>query len=174
MRSWFAMWRLPGPNWGWGGPSSAPGGWDHACSCAQTASGGNALLISRVASFRRLRSAAFRGRAAWRRKRCWGALCDRVRGCGEDKLLAGIGERVVGDQRGDVAQLGGFRFEEFAARGDGIKEIGDADGGSWGQSGGLDADELASGEFHAGAVGIFVGAGFEEQARNRSDGRESF
>ena len=32
----------------------------------------------------------------------WGAVDDLLRGRGEDELFAGIGERVVGDERGDM------------------------------------------------------------------------
>ena len=38
-----------------------------------------------------------------------------------------MGERVVRHQRSDVAEFRGFRFQEFAPRGNAVKKIGDAD-----------------------------------------------
>jgi hypothetical protein len=60
---------------------------------------------------------------------------DLLRRRGEDELFGGIGERVVRDERRDVAELGGFGFQKFAARGDGVEKIGDADGCACGQAG---------------------------------------
>src|SRR5581483_4347874 len=80
----------------------------------------------------------------------------------------------VGDERSDVAELGGVRLEKLAACGNAIKEIGDADGGARGQPGRLDADELASGEFDAGAFGFGCVARFEQQTRDGGDGGKRF
>src|SRR5579859_121969 len=103
-----------------------------------------------------------------------GAVDDLLRGRGEDKLAAGIGQRVVGDQRSDVAQFGGFGFQEFAARGDAVEQIGDADGGSQRKTRWFYADQLAAGEFYAGALGVFFGARLQEQAGDSGDGGQGF
>ena len=39
-----------------------------------------------------------------------GTVDDLLRRCGEDELLAGIGEGVVSDEGRDVAEFGGFGF----------------------------------------------------------------
>ena len=50
----------------------------------------------------------------------------------ELKVAGGVGEGVVGDEGGDVLELGGFRLEEFAAGGGVEEEIADGDGGAGG------------------------------------------
>ena len=99
-------------------------------------------------------------------------ICLRRRG--EHELLARIGERVVRDQRGDVAELGGFGLQKFAARGNAVEKIGDADRRACGKACGLYADEFAAGEFDAGAFGFFGVARFEQQPRDGRDGRHRF
>jgi len=42
--------------------------------------------------------------------------------------FAGFGERVVRDQRGDVAQFRRVRFSGIFCRGNAVENIGDADG----------------------------------------------
>ena len=77
------------------------------------------------------------------------AVDDLLRRRGENELFAGIGERVVRDERSDVAKLGGFGFQKFAARGNGVEKIGDADGCARGKARRLYVDEFAAGEFDA-------------------------
>ena len=79
---------------------------------------------------------------------------------------------VMRDQRSDVPELGGFRFQELPPRGNAIEKVGDADGRAHRQPGGLHADQLAAGKFDAGAVFFLRGARFEQQARHRGDRRQ--
>src|SRR5205814_1445817 len=46
---------------------------------------------------------------------------------GEAEMLVRVGERVVGDQCGDMAQLGGFRAQELAPRGRIEKKVANLD-----------------------------------------------
>ena len=72
------------------------------------------------------------------------AVDDLLRRRRENELLAGIGERVVRDERSDVAKLGGFGFQKFAASRNGVEKIGDADRRTRRKAGGLYSDEFAS------------------------------
>ena len=83
-----------------------------------------------------------------------GAIDDLLRRRGEHELFAGIGERVVGDQRGDVAEFGSFGLQEFATRGNAVEKIGDTDGGACRKARGFHADKFAAGEFDARAFGL--------------------
>src|SRR5260370_14538533 len=74
---------------------------------------------------------------------------DLLRWRGKNELLARIRQCVVRDQRSDVAQLGSVGLEEFSARGDTIKNIGDADRRSRGQPRRLYVNQLASRDFNA-------------------------
>src|SRR5260370_4557348 len=100
------------------------------------------------------------------------AVDDLLRGRGENELLAGISKRVMGDQRGDVAQLGSFGFEELAARRNAVEKIGDTDGGACGKTGGVYPDEVATRDFHARALRLFFRARFPGQAGDGGDGWE--
>src|SRR5260370_26828572 len=100
------------------------------------------------------------------------AVDDLLRGRGENELLAGISKRVMGEQRGDVAQLGRFGFEELAARASAIEKIGGNDGGACGKTGGVYADEVAARKFHARALRLFFRARFPGQAGDGGDGWE--
>ena len=80
----------------------------------------------------------------------------------------------MGHQRSDVAQLRGIRLEKFSARGNAIKNVGDADGCSRGQTRRLYVNQLAPREFDARAFGFRFVARFKQQSRYRSDGRQSF
>ena len=82
------------------------------------------------------------------------AIDDGLRRGGQDELLARIRERVVGDQRGDVAELGGVRLQEFAARRNGIEKVGDADRRTCGQARWFYPDEFAARELDARAFGV--------------------
>ncbi len=90
------------------------------------------------------------------------AIDDGLRRSGENELFVRIGQRVMGDQRSDVAKFGGVRFQEFAPRGNGVKKIRDAERGARGQPGGLHIDELAVGEFDARAFGFSGVARFQQ------------
>src|SRR5207302_7922497 len=94
---------------------------------------------------------------------------DLLRWSCENKLFAGIRERVVRDQRSDVAQLRGVRLEEFSARWDTIKNVGDADGRSHGQTRRPYINQLAPREFDARAFGFRFIARFEQQSRYGGD-----
>src|SRR6202007_2057763 len=85
-----------------------------------------------------------------------------------------IGERVMRDERGDVAKLRSVGLQKFAARRDAVEKVGDADRGACGKAGGFPANEFASGKFDARAFDVFFCTGFEEQARDGGDCRESF
>ena len=87
----------------------------------------------------------------------------------KNELFAGIRERVVRDQRSDVAQLRGVRLEEFSARWDTIKNVGDADGRSHGQTRRPYINQLAPREFDARAFGFRFIARFEQQSRYGGD-----
>src|SRR5258708_14626350 len=80
----------------------------------------------------------------------------------EKELLAGIRQRVVRDQRSDVAQLRGVRLEKFSARGNAIKNVGDANRRSGGQSRRLYSNEFSAGKFYARAFGFRFVARFEQ------------
>ena len=77
-----------------------------------------------------------------------------------------VGQRIVRYERSDVAQLGGFGFDEGAAGGHAVKNVGDADGGAVGRTSGLGGDEFATGKFDAHALGGVGSFGFEDQARD--------
>ena len=51
------------------------------------------------------------------------------------KVLGWMGECVVGDQSGDVRELGLLGLEKFAPRWGVEEEVADGDGGSGGQAG---------------------------------------
>src|SRR5260370_15067131 len=74
---------------------------------------------------------------------------DFLRWRGKNELLARIRQRVVRDQRSDVAQLGSVALEEFSPRADTIKNIGTADRRSRWQPRRLYVNQLASPEFNA-------------------------
>ena len=87
------------------------------------------------------------------------------------EMLFGMGESVVGDQRRDVGEFGGFGFEEFLASRGIEEEIADGDGGALGEAGFFDPRDFAAVDFEDGASGSFFcqlggGAGFEAQARD--------
>ena len=92
----------------------------------------------------------------------------------EFEVFCGVGEGVVGDQRGDVGELGLLGLEEFAAGGGVEEEIADGDGGADGKAGVFDAKDVATGDFYECAGGFFGDAGFELQAGDAGDGGKSF
>ena len=55
---------------------------------------------------------------------------DFLRWRGQHELLIRVGQRVVRDERSDVAEFSRVRLEKFLARGNAVKKIGDADGGA--------------------------------------------
>ena len=73
---------------------------------------------------------------------------ERLRGGVELKMTRGVGEGVVGDERGDVGELGLFGAEELAAGRCVVEEIADRDGGSDRQACGFDALDVAAGDFY--------------------------
>ena len=91
----------------------------------------------------------------------------------ENKLLRWIRQRVMRDQRSDVAQLRGVRLEKFPARGNTVKNVGDVDGRSRRKSRRFHSHEFSAGEFDARAFGFRFVARFQQQPRNRGDGRQS-
>ena len=90
----------------------------------------------------------------------------------EHKMRFGMGQRVVRDERGDVAKFGRLGFQKFAPRRHAVKNVRDTNRSSRRQSGRLYSDEFAAGEFDPGSL-IFLGrARFEQQPRNRRDRRQ--
>ncbi len=94
-----------------------------------------------------------------------------------------MGERVVGDEGGDVGELGLLGLEEFAAGGGVEEEVADGEGGPDGVAGGVNAEDVAAGDLDEGS-GVFerrtvLGvlwrrAGFEGDAGDGGDRREGF
>jgi len=93
---------------------------------------------------------------------------------GEDECLFGVRQAVMRDERGDMRQFGGLGAQEFAAGGDVVEKIADGDDGPAAERGLFAAQHLSAGDFDARAGGLFGGAGFEQEARDGSDGRERF
>src|SRR5262249_10531919 len=60
------------------------------------------------------------------------AIDDLLRRRREDKLFCGIGKRIVRDERSNVPQLRSVRLQEFTPRGNTVKNVCNADGGSCG------------------------------------------
>ena len=69
-----------------------------------------------------------------------------------------VGEGVVGDEGGDVGELGLFGLEELATGGGVEEEVADGDGGADGGAGGIGAEHVAAGDLDQGA-GVFGGGG---------------
>ncbi len=82
------------------------------------------------------------------------AVQDFLRGRLQQKLAVGMRERVMRHERSDVAELGGFGFQKFAPRRDGIENIGHADRGSHRHARGLHAEEFAAGKFDARSLAL--------------------
>jgi hypothetical protein len=73
--------------------------------------------------------------------------------------------------------VGGFGFvgfEEFAAGGDGVEEVGDFDAGADGAAGGALVEEFAAVDEDFGAHGGAGGAGDELEAGDAGDAGEGF
>src|SRR5665213_4170883 len=83
-------------------------------------------------------------------------------------------ERVMRDERGDMTKLRRLRFQKIAARGYAVKKIGHADRRSKRKSLRLYADQLSARKFNARALGIFLCARLQQQARDGRDGRQGF
>ena len=92
----------------------------------------------------------------------------------ENKLLRWIRQRVMRDQRSDVAQLRGVRLEKFPARGNTVKNVGDVDGCSRRQPRRLYVNQFAPREFDARAFSFRFVARFKQQSRYRRDRRQRF
>ncbi len=73
-----------------------------------------------------------------------------------------------------MAKLGSVRLEEFFARGNAVKKIGDADGRSGGQTRRLYVDEFSTCKFEPRAFGFRFVACFKKQARDRSNRWQRF
>ena len=88
--------------------------------------------------------------------------CDEERLCRgvEFEVFRGVDERVVGDEGGDVGELGLLGLEEFAAGGGVEEEIADGDGGAGGEAGVFDAEDVAAGDFDEGAGVVLRRRGF--------------
>ena len=83
-----------------------------------------------------------------------------------------MGQAVVGHQGGDVRQLGLLRAQEFLARRHVVEQVAHRNRGAAAQRRFLTAQHLAAGDFDRRTGGFFFRAGFEQQARNRRDGRQ--
>ena len=94
----------------------------------------------------------------------WRAVDDLLRRRRQDELFAGIRQRIVRDQRCDVAELGCVGLQEFPARRHAIKNVGNADRRPRRQSRGLHAHKLSAGEFHSRALAFRFIARFQQQA----------
>jgi len=75
-------------------------------------------------------------------------------------VSGGVGEGVVGDEGGDVGELGLFGFEEFAAGWGVEEEVADGEGGAGGKAGGVDAENVAAGDLDEGSGVLEGGAVF--------------
>ena len=90
----------------------------------------------------------------------------------QHELLVGMREGVVRDQRSDVAEFRGFRFQKIAPRRHAVKKIGDADRRPRGQSLRIHANQFAARKFDARSLRFFGGASLQQQPRNRSNRRQ--
>ncbi len=81
-------------------------------------------------------------------------------------MLVGIRQRVVRDERRDVAEFGGVRFEEFFTRGNAVEKIGDTNRRANRQTRGLYVNQFSAGKFDARAFGFRFVARFEQQPRD--------
>ena len=97
-----------------------------------------------------------------------------LRGGVEFEVFGGVDEGVVGDEGGDVGELGLLGLEEFAAGGGVEEEVADGDGGADGEAGVFDAEDVAAGDLDEGAGGVFGDAGFEGEAGDAGDGGQGF
>ncbi len=104
----------------------------------------------------------------------WRTVDNFLRRRDEDKLLRRIRQRVMCNQRSDVAQLCSIRLEKFSARRNTVENVGDADRRSCRQSRRLYVDQLPPREFDARAFGFRLVARLQQQSRHRSDRRQSF
>jgi hypothetical protein len=78
----------------------------------------------------------------------------------------------VGDERGDVGQLGLFGAQELAARGDVEKQVAHGDGGAGQADAFADGQDAPAGDLHARAGGLFRRAGLDDHAGDAGDGRQ--
>ncbi len=99
---------------------------------------------------------------------------DFLRWRGQHELLIRVGQRVVRDEGSDVAEFRRVRLEKFLARGNAVKEIGDADRRSRGQARRLHVYEFSAGKFQPRALGFRFVARFEEQPRDRGNRWQRF
>src|SRR5262252_837284 len=98
------------------------------------------------------------------------AVNDGLRGRSEDELLVRIGQRVVCNQRSDVAEFGCVGLQKLAASRNGEKQIGHTNGRTCGKTSWFDADEFAVGEFDPRTFHLGGIARFEQETRYRRDG----
>ena len=78
--------------------------------------------------------------------------------------LSGIGQRVVRDERSDVAEFRRVRLEKFLARGNAVKKIGDADRRSRGQARRLHVYEFSAGKFQRACLRLPIRRAFRGAA----------
>ena len=83
-------------------------------------------------------------------------------------------QRVVRHERRDVAQLGGFRLQEFAPRRHAVENVGDADGRSRRHTRRLYSQDLATREFDSRSLLFLRGARFKQQSRNSGNRGQRF
>ena len=81
----------------------------------------------------------------------------------------GMGERVMGDQRRNVRELGRFGFQEFAARGNVVEEIADRDAGAERETGFFDGEDFSAGDLDDRSGGIFRSVRFQAQTADGCD-----
>ena len=84
------------------------------------------------------------------------------------KVFAGMGQRIVRNQCGDMAKLRLFAAQKLAPRGRIEEEVAHSDGRAGRQPRIFDAQQASAGDLHGSADFIFPGARFKAHA---SDGR---
>jgi len=80
-----------------------------------------------------------------------------------------VGQRVVGDQRGDVAKFGGFRLQKLAPRRSDEEKVANFNAGALRPGDFFHIAQLAAGEFNARAGILRCVFCFQHQSRNRGD-----
>src|SRR4029077_3101943 len=85
----------------------------------------------------------------------WRAVENFLRRRFQQELRFGMSERVVRDERRDVAQLGGLRFQEFSSRWNAVENIRDTDRSARRQACGFHAEQFGTGELDASSLTIF-------------------
>src|SRR6266700_3289003 len=90
------------------------------------------------------------------------------------KMLVGMRQRIMRDQRSNVRKLGGLCLQKLFARRNIKEEIADGDGRSGGKAGLFDAKNLSACNFDHRTRVLVRGAGLQSQAADRCNRRQSF